>query len=259
MLDLTIAASLLVPAAPMLARTETGDGMRILVVHNRYRSASPSGENRVVDQETKALVAAGHEVEHFERLSDDIEDFSLRQKAAHPRAGRLEPERRPRDRPGARQLQAGRRPRSQPLPDDQPVGVARLPAAPRARGGDTSQLPADLPERGPFPRRQDLPRLRRPGPAARRCDMVVTGIRLLPPSRSPLPPCAQKRTWQTLPSAYIFISAAQRRSLLEPRSSAPSAASSSTTSSTRWSAELAKRALDRLHRPAQRGQGPSAC
>ena len=29
--------------------------MKILVVHNRYRSASPSGENRVVDQETKAL------------------------------------------------------------------------------------------------------------------------------------------------------------------------------------------------------------
>ena len=58
--------------------------MKILVVHNRYRSASPSGENRVVDQETKALIAAGHEVEHFERLSDDIEDFSLREKLLIP-------------------------------------------------------------------------------------------------------------------------------------------------------------------------------
>jgi glycosyltransferase involved in cell wall biosynthesis/SAM-dependent methyltransferase len=58
--------------------------MRILVVHNRYRSASPSGENRVVDQETAALIRAGHEVEHFERLSDDIEDFSLRQKTVIP-------------------------------------------------------------------------------------------------------------------------------------------------------------------------------
>lgn len=58
--------------------------MKILVVHNRYRSASPSGENRVVDQETKALIAAGHEVEHFERLSDDIEDFSMREKILIP-------------------------------------------------------------------------------------------------------------------------------------------------------------------------------
>ncbi len=58
--------------------------MRVLVVHNRYRSCSPSGENRVVDQETQALLRAGHEVEHFERVSDDIEDFSLRQKLLIP-------------------------------------------------------------------------------------------------------------------------------------------------------------------------------
>jgi len=58
--------------------------MRVLVVHNRYRSCSPSGENRVVDQETQALLRAGHEVEHFERESDDIEVFSLRQKVLIP-------------------------------------------------------------------------------------------------------------------------------------------------------------------------------
>ncbi len=58
--------------------------MRVLVVHNRYRSASPSGENRVVDQETRALLRAGHDVEHFERESDDIQSFSLRQKALLP-------------------------------------------------------------------------------------------------------------------------------------------------------------------------------
>jgi len=58
--------------------------MRVLVVHNRYRSASPSGENRVVDQETAALLRAGHQVEHYERLSDDIEDFTLRQKTVIP-------------------------------------------------------------------------------------------------------------------------------------------------------------------------------
>ncbi len=46
--------------------------MRILLVHNRYRSASPSGENRVVDQEAEALAVAGHEVRRLERRSDDI-------------------------------------------------------------------------------------------------------------------------------------------------------------------------------------------
>src|ERR1035437_9584000 len=50
--------------------------MKVLQVHNRYRSGSPSGEDRVVDQEGAALVAAGHTVERFERLSDDIEGWS---------------------------------------------------------------------------------------------------------------------------------------------------------------------------------------
>jgi glycosyltransferase involved in cell wall biosynthesis/SAM-dependent methyltransferase len=58
--------------------------VRVLVVHNRYRTASPSGENRVVDQETAALLRAGHEVEHFERQSDDIQGFSMSQKALIP-------------------------------------------------------------------------------------------------------------------------------------------------------------------------------
>ncbi|MFZ0666797.1 MAG: glycosyltransferase [Acidimicrobiales bacterium] len=58
--------------------------MRILVVHNRYRSASPSGENRVVDQETAALEGAGHEVRHFERSSDDIDSLSLARRALVP-------------------------------------------------------------------------------------------------------------------------------------------------------------------------------
>jgi glycosyltransferase involved in cell wall biosynthesis len=55
--------------------------VKVLLVHNRYRSASPSGENRVVDQEGAALAAAGHVVERFEKLSDDIEKFPLPQKA----------------------------------------------------------------------------------------------------------------------------------------------------------------------------------
>ena len=58
--------------------------MKILMVHNRYRSTAPSGENRVVDQESAALTAAGHTVRHFERHSDDIEDWSALKKATLP-------------------------------------------------------------------------------------------------------------------------------------------------------------------------------
>ena len=58
--------------------------MKILLVHNRYRSTAPSGENRVVDQESAALTALGHDVRHFERHSDDIENWSAVQKATLP-------------------------------------------------------------------------------------------------------------------------------------------------------------------------------
>jgi glycosyltransferase involved in cell wall biosynthesis len=58
--------------------------MRVLVVHGRYRSAAPSGENNVVDRESAALAAAGHEVELFERASDDIAGWPLTRKAALP-------------------------------------------------------------------------------------------------------------------------------------------------------------------------------
>ncbi|MGW0908735.1 glycosyltransferase family 4 protein [Streptomyces sp. NPDC002853] len=58
--------------------------MHVLVVHNRYSSAQPSGENNVVDQEAALLRAAGHRVEMFERRSDDIGARSLLGKAAVP-------------------------------------------------------------------------------------------------------------------------------------------------------------------------------
>lgn len=58
--------------------------MRILIVHSRYRSATPSGENIVVDQELDALRGAGHDVDIFERHSDDIAAWSLPRKAALP-------------------------------------------------------------------------------------------------------------------------------------------------------------------------------
>lgn len=58
--------------------------MRVLLVHNRYRRAAPSGENRVVDQEAEALAAAGHEVTRFERHSDDIEAWPAPRRALVP-------------------------------------------------------------------------------------------------------------------------------------------------------------------------------
>ena len=58
--------------------------MKILIVHNRYRSEFPSGEDRVVDTESAALRAAGHTVTHFEKRSDDIAGWSLARRAALP-------------------------------------------------------------------------------------------------------------------------------------------------------------------------------
>jgi glycosyltransferase involved in cell wall biosynthesis len=50
--------------------------MRILVVHNRYRSALPSGENLVVDDEVAALRERGHDVSTYFRSSDEIASWS---------------------------------------------------------------------------------------------------------------------------------------------------------------------------------------
>jgi glycosyltransferase involved in cell wall biosynthesis len=57
---------------------------RVLVVHSRYRTAEPSGENRVVDQEIDLLRGHDHEVEVFERCSDDIASFGALDKALLP-------------------------------------------------------------------------------------------------------------------------------------------------------------------------------
>ena len=58
--------------------------MKMVLVHNRYRSAAPSGENRVFDQEGEALAAAGHEVIRLEQHSDEIEHWSRAKKASLP-------------------------------------------------------------------------------------------------------------------------------------------------------------------------------
>jgi glycosyltransferase involved in cell wall biosynthesis len=61
--------------------------MRVLIVHNRYRSEMPSGENRVVDRDIEALVGAGVDVESYIRESDEISSFGPLEKlglAARP-------------------------------------------------------------------------------------------------------------------------------------------------------------------------------
>jgi glycosyltransferase involved in cell wall biosynthesis len=61
-----------------------GDPLTVVVAHNRYRSAQPSGENRIVDTEIAQLRAAGVEVVPFLRDSDDIAALSPAGKALLP-------------------------------------------------------------------------------------------------------------------------------------------------------------------------------
>jgi glycosyltransferase involved in cell wall biosynthesis len=58
--------------------------VKVVVAHNRYRSAQPSGENRVVDAEIALLSAAGVEVIPLLKDSDDIGALPLRDKALLP-------------------------------------------------------------------------------------------------------------------------------------------------------------------------------
>jgi glycosyltransferase involved in cell wall biosynthesis len=58
--------------------------MKVVVAHNRYSSAQPSGENTVVDTEMRQLADAGVDVVPFLRSSDDIGALPLAQKALLP-------------------------------------------------------------------------------------------------------------------------------------------------------------------------------
>lgn len=65
--------------------------MRVLVVHNRYRSELPSGENRVVDAEIEGLREAGIDVATYLRSSDEIARYGPRdwaRLATEPMLGR---------------------------------------------------------------------------------------------------------------------------------------------------------------------------
>lgn len=51
--------------------------MRILLVHNRYRSGTPGGEDVVFEQERELLSKAGHEVQCYTRSNDEMDERSL--------------------------------------------------------------------------------------------------------------------------------------------------------------------------------------
>jgi glycosyltransferase involved in cell wall biosynthesis len=58
--------------------------VKVVVAHNRYREAIPSGENVIVDTEIAQLTAAGVEVLPFQRSSDSITAMPAGQKALLP-------------------------------------------------------------------------------------------------------------------------------------------------------------------------------
>jgi glycosyltransferase involved in cell wall biosynthesis len=58
--------------------------MKVLIAHNRYRSAQPSGENSVVDDEARLLAEHGCDVELLQTHSDDIASWPAYKKALLP-------------------------------------------------------------------------------------------------------------------------------------------------------------------------------
>ena len=58
--------------------------MRVAMLHNRYRSGQPSGENTVVDQTADFLRSSGHVVELYAQHSDDIAQMSRKDRALLP-------------------------------------------------------------------------------------------------------------------------------------------------------------------------------
>lgn len=90
---------------PSEAKSSTSNGsvVRILQIHNSYRSEQPSGEDMVVQQELSVLRGAGHEVSTYSAHSDDIRLMPPYQKAAVP--GRVIWS--PKDRRGVDRILAG--------------------------------------------------------------------------------------------------------------------------------------------------------
>jgi glycosyltransferase involved in cell wall biosynthesis len=184
--------------------------MRILQVHNRYRSGSPSGEDRVVDQEGAALLARGHVVERFERANDEIDSWNAPKKALL----------------AARVLWADdarralaetlRRTRADvvhihntfPLLSPSVLLACRAARVPAVLTVHNFRMicPSGELFRGDAVCQDCVGRL--PLPAVRHGCYHQSRLESLPVAAAHM---AHRRVWRRLPSAYIFISDAQRR------------------------------------------------
>ena len=58
--------------------------MRVAMLHNRYRTGQPSGENTVVAQTVDLLRNSGHEIDFYARNSDDIAELGRNDRALLP-------------------------------------------------------------------------------------------------------------------------------------------------------------------------------
>ncbi|MFC5263575.1 glycosyltransferase [Kribbella qitaiheensis] len=58
--------------------------MRVAMLHNRYRSGQPSGENTVVDQTADFLRTSGHVVDLYAQNSDEIAQMGRKDRALLP-------------------------------------------------------------------------------------------------------------------------------------------------------------------------------
>ena len=54
--------------------------MKVLIIHNRYRTSAPSGEDGAVRNEVQMLRGRGLDVITFERCNDDLDESTLRAK-----------------------------------------------------------------------------------------------------------------------------------------------------------------------------------
>ena len=150
--------------------------VRILLVHNRYRSAEPSGENHVVESEARELRQRGHDVRVWGPSSDRD-----RRAVAPPEAAPASPRRLV---TGLGAALAGAldraparcRPSPQHLPADQRLDPSRAARARHPDGGDGPQLPPDLRRRSPVPGRARVPRLPALVALAGRAARLLSGV-----------------------------------------------------------------------------------
>ena len=195
---------------------DSGDGftereMKILLAHNRYRSGAPSGENRVVEQESAALAALGHEVSRFETAAAMRSSMVCGQEGHVAGADRVEPGHLPRH-------EGGHCVRNVPdvvhvhntFPLISAACALCLPGCWNPPGGHPPQLPAGLCQRRVFSETGLSATTAQAASSslAFRHGCYRDSVAATVPRRAAM--MAHRRAWRSLVSAYIFISESQR-------------------------------------------------